>query len=209
MWTVSRFLHRDPKWHEAIRVVHAQVDRYIDNAFRQQASKGPGAEGDASSTEDEENRHILLHEMAKETQDRPDLRSQILTVFMPGRDSTGYALSNVFHVLARRPDIYEKLRSEVLGAGSEPLTFEHLKSLKYVQWVLNEGTSPHPHAVSIQGSDLCRAHRSSRISNHHAGTARLPTGHNSANRRRRGRPGAHLHAQRRSSDGWHVGPPPG
>ena len=147
MGIMSRFLHRDPKWHEAIRVVHAQVDRYIEDAFRQQESENQRAEGDAPSTEDEKNRYILLHEMAKQTQDKVDLRSQILTVFMPGRDSTGYALSNVFHVLARRPDIYQQLRSEVLRAGSEPPTFEHLKSLKYVQWVINEGLSPSLYAA--------------------------------------------------------------
>ena len=139
---VLRFLHHDPKWHEAIRVVHAQVDRYIDDAFRQQAHKDLKKIEDSPSTGAERDRYILLHEMAKETQDKEDLRSQILTVFMPGRDSTGYALSNVFHVLARRSDIYQRLRSEVLRDEQQPLTFEYLKSLKYVQWVLSEGSFP-------------------------------------------------------------------
>lgn len=58
---------------------------------------------------------------------------------MPGRDSTGYALSNVIHVLARRPEIYQKLREEVSSVDSEQLTFELLKSMKYTQWVINEG----------------------------------------------------------------------
>jgi cytochrome P450 monooxygenase len=77
--------------------------------------------------------------MAKQTQDKLDLRSQILTVFMPGRDSTAHALANVLHVLARKPEVYSKLREEVLQYQNEELTFEVLKSMKYMQWVLNEG----------------------------------------------------------------------
>ena len=90
---VLRFLYRDPKWHEAIRVVHTLVDRYIDDAFRQQAHKDLEKVKNSPSTGAERDRYILLHEMAKETQNKEDLRSQILTVFMPGRDSTGYALA--------------------------------------------------------------------------------------------------------------------
>ena len=142
-----------------------------------------------------------MHEMVKQTQDRLDLRSQILTVFMPGRDSTGYALSNVFHVLARRLDIHQQLRSEVLRTDSEPLTFEYLRSLKYVQWVFNEGMASSPEAVSRIESNLHFAHRSSRTPDDCAGAACLLRGHHPTDRRRRRRPSTHLRAQGRPSDG--------
>ena len=127
------FLHRDPKWYSSVATVHDKIDRYISNAFAQIAH-----DKDAQPQ-----RYVLLHEMAKQTRDRLDLRSQILAVFMPGRDSTGFALSNVFHVLARRPDIYARLRQEVLSQAPEgtQLTFEKLKGLKYVTWVINEGNN--------------------------------------------------------------------
>ena len=64
-YTESRFLHRDPKWNEAVRVVHAQVDQYINAAFRELALKGLGPEGNTPSTGDNKIRYILLHEMAK------------------------------------------------------------------------------------------------------------------------------------------------
>lgn len=137
---ILKFLYWDKKWLEAIRVVHEQVEQWIDRAFEQlPAEKNPESDGEKSGDEVPK-RYILLHEMAKQTRDKDDLRSQILAVFMPGRDSTGYALSNVIHVLARRPDIYEKLREEVSSVDGQSLTFESLKSMKYTQWVINEGT---------------------------------------------------------------------
>ena len=136
---VLRWFYWDKKWYESIRIVHEQVDRYVDKAIeQQQQEKAKLARGDICE-QDTPDRYILLNEMAKQTQDRDDLRSQILAVFMPGRDSTGYALSNVLHTLARKPEIYQKLREEVLAVGDTPLTFEVLKSMKYTQWVINEG----------------------------------------------------------------------
>ena len=130
-----RFLHRDKKWLDSIQVVHKQVEQYIDKALQSVQN----AKADSDELDTMADRYVLLNEMAKQTQDKLDLRSQILTVFMAGRDSTAHALSNVFHVLARRPDVYKKLREEVLEHSDTELTFEVLKSLKYLQWVLNEG----------------------------------------------------------------------
>ncbi|KAF2661086.1 cytochrome P450 monooxygenase [Lophiostoma macrostomum CBS 122681] len=126
-----RFLHRDRKWLESIRIVHNRVDQYIDKAVE--------LAQDPRSVEKTSDRYVLINQMAKQSQDKKALRSEILAVFMPGRDSTGHALSNVFHVLARRPDIYQTLRQEVLGCGDAELSFELLKSMKYLQGILYEG----------------------------------------------------------------------
>ena len=136
---ILKFLYRDKKWHEAIRIVHDQVDRYIDKAIEQQHQEKQAQTNGRLPEQRIPERYILLNEMAKQTQDKEDLRSQILAIFMPGRDSTGYALSNVIHVLARRPDIYQRLREEVLTVQNESITFELLKSMRYTQWVINEG----------------------------------------------------------------------
>ena len=131
-----KFLYRDPVWFESIRNVHAFVEKNIDNALeteRLRKINGP--------LEPVENpRYILLNEMVKQTQDKLDLRSQILAVFMPSRDTTAFLVSNVFHALARKPDIWAKLRKETLSFGPQSLTFELLKSMRYLQWVINEST---------------------------------------------------------------------
>lgn len=126
-----KFLYRDPAWFEAIRIVHAFVEKHIDKALEIEKQRQI-----EDSNPDE--RYILLHEMVKQTQDKLDLRSQILAVFMPSRDTTAVLVANIFHALARHPTVWTKLRGEVMAIGDQPITFELLKSIKYLQWVLNE-----------------------------------------------------------------------
>ena len=134
-----KFLYRDPLWFESIRIVHAFVEKHIDVAL--EAEKQRKTNG---STEREANsRYILLDEMVKQTQDKLDLRSQILAVFMPSRDTTAFLVANIFHALARNPAIWKRLRTEVMAVGNQTLTFELLKSIKYLQWVINESQWRH------------------------------------------------------------------
>ena len=137
-----RIFNYDKKWLEAIQIVHQYVERFIDQALAATSAKD-GENGDDLINGPINNggkRYILLHEMAKMTQNKGELRSQILAVFMPSRDTTAWLVSNVFHVLARRPDIWARLRRTVAEAvdGGKPLSFELLKSIKYLQWVINE-----------------------------------------------------------------------
>ena len=76
--------------------------------------------------------------MAKQVRDPVELRFQVLNVFLPARDSTGIALSNVFFNLARNPHVWTELREQALALGDEPLTFELLKSLPLFKYVLFE-----------------------------------------------------------------------
>jgi cytochrome P450 monooxygenase len=41
-------------------------------------------------------------------------------------------------MVARRPEVWDKLRAEVLAIGDAELTFELLKTLKYTHAVMNE-----------------------------------------------------------------------
>ena len=85
-----------------------------------------------------EHRICLLDEMAKETQDRIDLRHQILSVFSPAHDGTSIILSNVFSHLARNPSVWSQLRTEILPTKHSPLTYHLLKSYKCLDYVLRE-----------------------------------------------------------------------
>ena len=134
-----KFRNFDKKWHGAIRIVYNQFDKDIDKAIKHQRQEKRAQYDDLSSDGKTPDQYILPDEMAKQIQNKEHLRSQILAVFMPDRDSIGRALSNVIHVLAQRPEIYQKLREEVLSFQDEPLTFEVLKSMQYTQWVIIEG----------------------------------------------------------------------
>lgn len=132
-----KVFYRNQKWNDAIDIVHAFFDKHVDRAITQVT-----AEKNALQEGQQAQRHVLLYDMAKQTQDRLDLRFQTLNVFIPAHESTGIAISNVLFHLSRNQVVWKKLRTEILGLGSKPLNFENLKSLNYLRYVLNESSSP-------------------------------------------------------------------
>ena len=140
-----RFLHRDKEWYRSIKISHAFADRYVDKAleFRRNYLATKELEQDEESDEDDvTKRYVLLHEMAKDTDDREELRSQIIHVFIAGHDPSGITVGNAVFHLCRHPEIWAKLRAEVLSHGDVPFTFESLKNLHFVQYVIKESTCP-------------------------------------------------------------------
>lgn len=136
-----KFLYRDPLWFDSVRIVHEFVEKHIDTAL---AAYCNSSFTDSGAKERRHERYILLNEMVKQTQDKLDLRSQLLAVFMPSRDTTAFLVSNALHALSRHPACWSRLRKEILTLGTEPLTFSTLKSIKYLQWVINESTRSLP-----------------------------------------------------------------
>ncbi|TGO25480.1 hypothetical protein BPAE_0079g00270 [Botrytis paeoniae] len=138
------FLYQDRWDKKERRAVHKFVDAHIDKALELRrehlASKKSRTSLDPSTSSDEEDneenhRYILLHEMAKETDDRRELRNQTLQVFLAGHEATAIGVGNAIFWLC-----LGKLRREVLEyrEKDEELTFEGLKGMKYLQWVVNE-----------------------------------------------------------------------
>jgi len=81
-------------------------------------------------------------------EDRERLRSEMLLLFVPNNDTTSIFISNVFWNLARLPKVYAKVREEVLAVGKDtPLTYEILRTLKYLEAVLNETHRLYPNGV--------------------------------------------------------------
>lgn len=93
--------------------------------------------------------YVFLRELAKETRDPNELRSQVLNVLLAGRDTTAGLLGWTFYLLARHPEVHSKLRAviiETFGTRSDnvEITFESLKSCTYLQNVLSEVLRLHP-----------------------------------------------------------------
>ncbi|KAL1640304.1 hypothetical protein SLS58_007120 [Diplodia intermedia] len=146
----------------AVDVVHAYVDQFVDEAVRfreekvaEEKKRGVGGGGGGASRavekgegeeETNSNKYVFLHELATRTTDKKRLRSELLNVLLAGRDTTASLLGNLFFVLARRPDVWRKLRAEVastLPGGRRP-TYEELRNMKYLKWCLNESLRTHP-----------------------------------------------------------------
>jgi cytochrome P450 len=134
-----KFLFRDKKWWEAIKISHDFAYTYVDKAlaFRKRYLESKVLEKVSEPEDDEKHRYVLLEEMAKETDDRDYLRSQIVHIFIAGHDSTAITVGHVFFLLSRHPEVYEKLHAEV-NALDEAFTFESLKSMHYLQYVIKE-----------------------------------------------------------------------
>jgi cytochrome P450 len=74
------------------------------------------------------------------TKDRKMLRDQLVSTLLAGRDTTACCLSWLFYELSYHPEVYAKLREEVLatiGVDGKP-TYEDLKSMKYMSYCLSE-----------------------------------------------------------------------
>ena len=123
-----------------VRTCHDFVDQFVQQGLEYRRtldlSKGP------PDTKDGE-RYIFLYEMVKRTGDAHQIRSELMNVFLAGRDTTASLLSNIWFELGRRPDVWAKLRAEVDKLGARPPTFEQIKDMKYLRWVINEGRSQH------------------------------------------------------------------
>ena len=85
-----------------------------------------------------DDRYVFLYELVKRTTDPVQLRAELMNVLLAGRDTTASLLSDIWFVLARRPDIWAKLREEVDALSGEKPTFEQIKDMRYLRWVLNE-----------------------------------------------------------------------
>lgn len=118
------------QFHKDAKFVHDFVDRYVARRLESRKLQ------DTKGATDE--RYIFLHELAKETQDPLQIRSELLNVLLAGRDSTASLLSNVWFMLARRPDVWVKLRAEVEQLTGGLPTYEELKGMKYLKAILNE-----------------------------------------------------------------------
>lgn len=139
------------EWRRAIAQVHSFVDKYIDRALTEQAKAKatakteddgePGKSVNSSVSMKSISRPFsVVSELIKETTDRKFLRDQLISLFFPSRDATGIGLSGLFFNLARHPHVWTAVREEVLASSGleQPLTFEKLKSMRYLQSVLSE-----------------------------------------------------------------------
>ena len=129
----TKFLIRDRLWEASIVETHARVDGYIDAALRRRETTLGSFTKDPIPSQS----YVFIDQLVYETQDRAFLRDQLLNVFFPARDSSAIGASCVFFLLARNPEVWEKLRKDVAKID-QPVTFELLKSKKYLTHVINE-----------------------------------------------------------------------
>jgi cytochrome P450 len=116
---------------DAIATCRTFIESFADDAIRYRQDLDAGRA-------DEKKRYNFLNELAKETKDRIKLRDEVMNVLTAGRDTTASMLSNLFHHLAKRPEIWARLRAEVATLDGALPTFEQLKNMTYLQYCIKE-----------------------------------------------------------------------
>ncbi|TLD31505.1 hypothetical protein PspLS_03029 [Pyricularia sp. CBS 133598] len=143
-----RYVYKEKKAARCMKLVHDHVDKYVDEAIRYHGRlRATG--GDEKPPED---RYIFLYALARQTQDRKVLRDELLNILVAGRDTTAALLSNMLHTLARRPDIWAKLKNEVAFLDGRIPTYEEIRNMKYMRWCVNESLRLHT-VLSLLGKN--------------------------------------------------------
>ncbi|MCJ1230206.1 hypothetical protein MMC12_006878 [Toensbergia leucococca] len=116
-----------------IKFIHQYIDNYVRKGIEYAQSQ------DSEKTKSEEGeRYVFLHELARRTQDPVQIRSELLNILIAGRDTTASLMSNLFFVLAKRQDIWQKLHAEVDQLDGKKPTYAQIKDMKYLRMVINE-----------------------------------------------------------------------
>ena len=123
------------QFRQDVRTCHDFVDHFVRKGLEYRKtldlSKGPPNVKDGE-------RYTFLNELVKRTADPIQIRSELMNVLLAGRDTTASLLSEVWFMLARRPDVWAKLKAEVDELGGKPPTWQQIKDMKYMRMVLNE-----------------------------------------------------------------------
>lgn len=127
------FLYYNRKFNKSCKVVHSFVDNIISRALASSERK----------TDGEKSQYCFLDGLISSVTDPQRLRSELLNILLAGRDTTAGLLSHVFFVLAHRPDVWSKLESEIeeLNLHGEAPSYDQLKQMTYLRYVLNESKS--------------------------------------------------------------------
>jgi cytochrome P450 len=109
------------------------VHRAIDDRITQKVQEGFAAA--------DSKRYIFLEGLSQETDDKAQIRDEILSVLFAGRDSTGSLLSNAMFMLARKPEVWDQLREEVMRVTQGELPdAAMLRQMTFLRNVLTEST---------------------------------------------------------------------
>jgi len=120
-----------------MKVLNDFIAPFVERAISQKPS-------DIEARENSGEKVNFIDSLSVFTHDRKVLRDQLVSTLLASRDTTACALSWLFYELAYHPDVYAKLRGEVLttlGPTGNP-TYDDLKNMKYMQYCLNESTRP-------------------------------------------------------------------
>lgn len=125
------FLAPRAKWLASCGKTHEFLDYYIDQALaRKEASEFE--EGPLGSPANPKYRS-MLEGLAEQTNDKVEIRSQIIQGMMASQETTSVLLSNTLFLLSRHTSIWDQLQDEISSLGQEELTYQSLSAFKLMR----------------------------------------------------------------------------
>lgn len=124
------------------RLCHRYIDQFVHKAM----SRKEGLKGVEQGKKE---KYVFLDSLASETDDPVEIRNQLLSILVAGRDTTAACLSFLFLMLAQHPGVFTKLRETIIeefGTFNSPkdISFSKLKACSYLQWCISETLRLYP-----------------------------------------------------------------
>jgi cytochrome P450 len=132
-----RFLIPRRRIERAFKSSHQFLEFHIDRALANQRDQETHEEPEGAS---------LIEGLVQQIDDKIEIRNQALQTLMAASDTISILLSNTIFLLSRHPEIWKKLRLEILSTSPETPTIESLNAPGLLRNVLFEGT---PILVSV------------------------------------------------------------
>ncbi|KAI0466102.1 cytochrome P450 52E2 [Xylaria cf. heliscus] len=126
-------LRRDPELDTYATFLRGFVAKFVTDLRNRE--RGKDREG---------GKYVFLDELLKSGESDEGICDHLLSIFTAGRDTTTSVLSYLFFELSRRPDIADTIRTEIAELGPEGPTWEQLRGMRYLNWVLKEALRLNP-----------------------------------------------------------------
>ncbi|KAF2157591.1 cytochrome P450 [Myriangium duriaei CBS 260.36] len=128
-WMVPR-----RQFKQDIKVIQDFVDTYVEKGLARRSQV----------LAEKSDHYLFLDELVRQTTDRYRIRSELLNILLAGRDTTASLLTNVWWIMSKHQNIWNKLKAEVELLGGRHPTFEEMREMKYLQAILKESLRLHP-----------------------------------------------------------------
>ncbi|KAJ4007632.1 hypothetical protein NW752_010298 [Fusarium irregulare] len=143
-----KFRRTDPKAVQSHRICREYADKYVEKALEYRRNYMKSVEdgaADKPSIDGGDSRRTFLRELALATDDREKLRDELLSLLLAGRDTTASLIGSLLFSLAKKPECWEKVRSEIEETlhGDLP-SYEQLRNFKYAKYCVNETLRLYP-----------------------------------------------------------------
>ncbi|KAL9133460.1 MAG: hypothetical protein Q9175_005360 [Cornicularia normoerica] len=141
-WRLGLFTNLFPnrEFFNNVKRVHNFIDQHVERAMGlHNVSNGKPEAGNC-----EGDRRIFLSELSQFSNDRQFLCDEILTTFSAAFVPVAALITNLFFVLARKPNVWELLREENGPLDGKKPGISQLRSIHYLQCCLKECESLSP-----------------------------------------------------------------